>query len=158
MELDFPKRGELEPQFSRVTKWLRNDNGIPFGKAIDNYILDMSMYKVEYAKGNKFDLSSKRIAENMFAQIDEEVNHHMLMDEITNYMFDEAAVKSQDAFVTTFSGTNNRRQTTQWVSLCVKWRNGNTSWVNIKDTKEAYPVQLLEYAVEDNISMEPAFA
>ena len=31
-------------------------------------------------------------------------------------------------------------------------------WLALKDMKEAYPVQLAEYAVQNRISLEPAFA
>ena len=82
----------------------------------------------------------------------------MLMDKITDHRIDKAAVNSQDVFVTTSSGTKRRMQTTQGVSLCIKWRNSNTAWVALKDTKEDYPVQLAEYAVASKISMDPALA
>ena len=82
----------------------------------------------------------------------------MLMDEITDHWFDEATVKSQDTFVTTSSGTKRRRQITQVVSLCLKWREENTTWLALKDIKEAYPAQLAEYSVAAKISMEPAFS
>ena len=67
------------------------------------------MYKVKYANGEKSALYDNLIAENMFVQIDEEVNHHVLMDEITDNPFDKAALKSQDVFMTTSSGTKCRR-------------------------------------------------
>ena len=94
----------------------------------------------------------------MSAQIDEEGNHHVLMDKITDHRFDEAAVKSQDAFVTAYSGTKRRIQTTKGVSLFIKWCNGKTTWVALKEIKEAYPIKLLEYALAANISAEPALA
>ena len=80
------------------------------------------------------------------------------MDKITDRWFVDADVKSQDAFVTTSSGTKRRRQTTQGVSLCIKWRYGNTTQVVLIDLKEAYPVQLVEYTVEANNSTEPDFS
>ena len=94
----------------------------------------------------------------MFAQIDEEGNRHVMMDKINNHRFDEATVKIQDDFVTTSSGTKFRRQTTQGVSLCIKWRNGNTTWLALKDIKEAYSVQLADYTIAAKISAESAFA
>ena len=51
------------------------------------------MYEVEYVDGKNSDFSANLIAENMFTQINEEGNRHMLMDKITDYRFDEAAVK-----------------------------------------------------------------
>ena len=67
-------------------------------------------------------------------------------------------MKIQDSFVTTSSGTKCISHTTQGVSLCIKWRNGNTTWVALKYLKEDYPIQLAEYAVEAKIFMGPAFA
>ena len=78
------------------------------------------MYKVEYADGKKSDLYTNLIKENSFAYLDEEVNHHVIMDEITDHWFDDASVKSQDAFANIYSGTKRRRQTTQGVSMCIK--------------------------------------
>ena len=66
MELALPKRGELEPQFARVTKCLRDANGIPIGNAIDNPILDTRMYEVEHVDSRKTDLSANLIAKNIF--------------------------------------------------------------------------------------------
>ena len=73
------------------------------------------------------------------------------MGEITNHNFDEAELKSQEYFVITSYGTKHRRQTMQGVNLCIKWHNGNTPWVALKDIKEAHPVQLEDYAVESKI-------
>ena len=116
------------------------------------------MYKVEYTDRKKFALSANLIAENIFVQIYEEGNRHVLMDEITDHRFDEAVVKSQDAFVTITSGTKRTRQTTQRGSICIKWRDRNTLWVALKETKEAYPAQLADYAVAAKFSTEPTFA
>ena len=87
-------RGELDPQFARVTKRLRDANGLLIGNASDNPILDERMYKVEYMDSEKYALSANLIAENMFAKIDEEGNRHVIMDKITDHRFDEATVKS----------------------------------------------------------------
>ena len=59
MDLFLPKRGEPEPQFNRVAKRLCGANGLPIVKASDKPILDMCMYKVEYADGEKSALSAK---------------------------------------------------------------------------------------------------
>ena len=46
MELDLPKRGEPDPQFARVTKHLRDANGLPIGKTSDKPIMDTHLYEV----------------------------------------------------------------------------------------------------------------
>ena len=63
MDLAPPKRGEPEPQFSRVTKCLRDANGLTIGKASENPILYTRMYEVEYADGEKSSLSANLISE-----------------------------------------------------------------------------------------------
>ena len=80
------------------------------------------------------------------------------MYDITYHQFYEAAVKNQDAFVTTSSGTKRRRHTKKGVSICIKLGDGNTKWVSLKDLKEAYPVQLTDYAVAAKISTDPDFS
>ena len=108
MDLALPNRVEPDPQFARVTKCLHSVNGLPIGKASENPILDTRMYQIECTDGDKSLLSANLISENMFEQIDEEGNRHVLMDKITDHRFDEATVKRQDAFVTTSSGTKRR--------------------------------------------------
>ena len=78
------------------------------------------MFEFEYAYGEKSALSFNLIAENTFSQIVKELNCHIMMNKITDHWFDEAAVKSQDAFVTTSYGTKRRRQKTQGFSLYIK--------------------------------------
>jgi hypothetical protein len=68
MELALPRDG-AEVQFGRVTKRLRDKNGIPIGTANDNPILDTRMYEVEFQDGHRASLAANAIAENLFAQI-----------------------------------------------------------------------------------------
>ena len=52
MEVGVP-RDDDGPTFARVTKRLRDANGLPIGVANDNPILDTRMYEVEYPDGYK---------------------------------------------------------------------------------------------------------
>ena len=63
-----------------------------------------------------------------------------------------------DAFVTTSRGIKCRKETTQGWELLIKQKDGSTTWVALKDIKEAYPVQVAEYTVASRIADEPAFA
>jgi len=51
MELALPNGDGTEPAFARVTKQLRDANGLPIGTAHANPILDSRMYEVEYQDG-----------------------------------------------------------------------------------------------------------
>ena len=158
MELAIPQGDSLEPRLARVTKRLKDANGLPIGLANENPILDTRMYEVEYLDGERASLAANNIAENLFAQIDDEGNRQVLMDEIIGHRSNEHAVKQQDAFITTNTGTKRRKETTKGWELLVRWKDGGTDWITLKDIKESYPVQVAEYAVSSRISEEPAFA
>ena len=116
------------------------------------------MYEVEYQDGTKASLVANYIAENLFTQVDQEGNRHILLDELIDYRVNGREVKHQDAFFTTGTGMRRRRETTIGWELLAQWKDGSTNWVSLKDLKEAYPVQTAEYAVAAKIAMEPAFA
>ena len=70
MKLALPQGDSLEPRLSKVTKQLKDANGIPIGTANQNPLLDTQMYEVEFAGGEKASIAANSIAENVFAQID----------------------------------------------------------------------------------------
>ena len=67
-------------------------------------------------------------------------------------------MKQADAFITNKSATKRQRETTKGWELLVRWKDGTTSWVPLKDMKERYPVQTCEYSILVRIHEEPAFA
>ena len=82
MELALPKGDDPNHQMAKVTKRLRDANGIPIGTANDIPILDSRMYEVKYQDGTKASLVANYIAKNMFAQVDQEGNRHVLVREL----------------------------------------------------------------------------
>jgi hypothetical protein len=58
------------------------------------------MYEVEFQDGHRASLAANAIAENLFAQIDDEGNRHILFDEIIDYRTNNKQVTQQDAFIT----------------------------------------------------------
>ena len=115
------------------------------------------MYKVEYLDGERTSLAANNSAENLFAQIDDKGNRQVLMDEIIGHRSNKHTVKQQDAFITTKTGTKRRREATKGWELLIRWKDGGTDWIALKDIKESYPVQVAEYTVLSRISEEPAF-
>ena len=67
MELALPQGDSLELRLAKVTKRIKDANGIPISTAHDNPLLDTRMYEVEYVDGEKEVLSANHIAENLFA-------------------------------------------------------------------------------------------
>ena len=158
MELAFSHGDEATPQYAKVTKRLRDDNGIPIGTADDNPILDARMYGVEFMDGTKQSLSANYITENVFAKVDQDGNRQVLLDEIIDYRTTSKEVKQQDAFITARTSTKRRCETTIGWELLVQWKDGSTNWITLKDLKKSYLVQVAEYSVGARISMELAFA
>jgi hypothetical protein len=156
MELAIP-RDEAGPDFAKVTKRLRDKDGLPIGTANQNPILDTRMYEVEYPDGHKASLAANAIAENMFAQVDAEGNRYVLFEAIVDHRTDGSEVKMQDAFITTRNGNQRRKETTKGWEILVQWKDGSTTWITLKDMKNSYPVQLAEYAMQTRIAAEPAF-
>ena len=74
MELAVPRGDNPNPQYAKVTKRLRDADGIPIGTVNENPILDSHMYEVEYQDGTKASLAANYIVENLFTQIDQEGN------------------------------------------------------------------------------------
>ena len=103
-------------------------------------------------------MTANLIAENLLSQVDEDGHRQMLFSKIIDHRVTQDAIpKSQGTFITP-SGAIRKKRTTRGWELCVQWKGGSTEWVELKDLKESYPVQLAEYAVQNGIQDEPAFA
>ena len=158
MELVLPRSAPDTPEVAKVVKRLRDKDGRPIGRASDNPILDTRVYEVEYLDGHREAVAANVIAENLFAQVDDEGNRQVFLKEIIDHRTTGKQVPPEDAFVTLKNGVKRRRQTTVgWEILC-EWKDGSSTWVALKDLKESYPVQLAEYAIARKISDLPAFA
>jgi hypothetical protein len=158
MEITLPRGAATDGQYAKVTKRMRDENGMPIGTANDNPILDSRVYEVEFLDGHKEAMAANTIAENMFAQVDEEGNRHVILEEIIDHRTDGHAVTMDDAFITNSRGVKRRRDTTKGWQLLIQWKDGSTNWVPLKDIKNSHPVQVAEYAVGNKIAAEPAFA
>ena len=157
MELVLPRDSE-GPEFARVTKRLRDANGIPIGTADDNPILDSRVYEVEFADGYKASLTANAIAENLFSQVDDEGNRFVMLDSIVDHRVNGEELQKDHAFIISSNGGKRRKETTTGWEILLQWKDGSTTWETLKDVKECYPVQLAEYSHHRTISEEPAFA
>ena len=93
----------------------------------------------------------------MFTQCDPEGNQYLLLDSIIDHMVDATAVSDQDRYVHV-NGRKHHRKTTRGVKLCVRWKNGSTTWERLIDLKQSYPLELAEYAIANGIDGTPAFS
>ncbi|MEO6564809.1 MAG: hypothetical protein ABIO63_02135, partial [Casimicrobiaceae bacterium] len=100
MEVAMP-RSDAGTTFARVTKRMKDAEGRPIGVSNQNPILDSRLYEVEYQDGYKSAMAANAIAMNMFSQVDEEGNRHVLFDEIVDYCSNKDALKTEDSFLIT---------------------------------------------------------
>mmetsp|Transcript_4573 Transcript_4573/g.7098 ORF Transcript_4573/g.7098 Transcript_4573/m.7098 type:complete len:164 (-) Transcript_4573:1972-2463(-) len=115
------------------------------------------MYEVQFADEHKQAVAANIIAKNMFAMVDEEGHRHLLFDSIVDFRR-TSAVTQEDAFVVSSNGNRRQRETTKGWEILIQWKDGSTTWNKLKNVEDLYPVQLAEFAVQTNVSEEPAFA
>jgi hypothetical protein len=141
-----------------VIRRKRDVDGKPQGMSNNNPMLDTRRFEVRLSDGTMEEYDANTIAESMYSQVDDEGKSYILLDEIVDHRSDGHAVKKADMYITSKGGNRHIKPTTRGWKLCISWKDGSTSWENLKDLKESYPVQVAEYATACGIADEPAFA
>jgi hypothetical protein len=157
MDLALPRDGD-GPELARVKRRKTDQDGRPIGRANKNPILDTRVFEVEFLDGHTAAMTANGIAENLFAQVDQDGHRLLLMDEIIDHRRGQDAVSQAEAFITSSSGQKRRKKTTTGWDLLIRWKDGSETWTPLKDMKESYMVQTAEYAVQNRLHEEPAFA
>ena len=156
MELALPRDGD-GPELARVKRRKKDSDGI-IGTAHKNPILDTRVFEVEFIDGHTAAMTANAIAENLYSQVDQEGHRLLLMDEILDHRRGSDAVTVEDGFITSSNGQKRMKQTTKGWELLLRWKHGSETWTPLKDLKESYMVEMAEYAVQNRINEEPAFA
>ena len=89
----------------RVKKILNEAYGRTIGMANENPTLDLIMYEVEYRDGYVAAMVANVVAENIFAQVDQEGNIFVLIEYIINTRTNGTETLQKYAFVITKNGT-----------------------------------------------------
>jgi hypothetical protein len=141
----------------RVVKRARGLDGEPLGRAHANPLFDTREYDIEFTDGTTEKYQANLIAENMFAQVDDEGNQYLLLGEISDHKKDNTAVSMSEGTTRSANGNQVPKVTTRGWKLLVQWKDGSSSWEHLKDLKESNPIEVAEYAVANRIAEEPAF-
>jgi len=142
----------------RVMKRIRDDEGNPIGQRHQNPLLDTRQYEVQFQDGSTSEYTANLIAENLYSQCDTEGRRHLVFKEIVDHRKTLDAMPQEEAFITGYNGNRHRKKTTKGWDICVEWRDGSTSWIPLKDVKQANPLELSEYTIANKINNELAFA
>ena len=142
----------------RVKDRVRNEVGNLVGKADPNPLLDTSRYVVEYYDGSTDVLSANVIAEAIFSQVDDEGRDFLMLDEIVDHERDEKeALDDSNCWEVKKNGDKVLKRTTKGWRFRVRWKDGTHSWLPLKDLKESYSLQVIQYATGHQLLKELAF-
>jgi hypothetical protein len=131
-EVDLPHHGTVLQ--GKVKRRARDADGVLFGAANNNPILDTRMSQVEFPDSSSSEYAANKIAENMYSQCDPIGKQHVLFKAIIDHEKDSNAIgKDQDYSIQ--NGRQHRLKTTKDCKLCVEWINGTTSWVRLAELK-----------------------
>lgn len=150
-----PRGGEN--QLATVVKRCRNMDGIPTGTANDNPILDTREFIARFDDGAEQAYSANIIAENLYSQVDSEGKHFAIMKDIIDHEVSSDALQRSESEFRNKGGSIQHKRTTKGWRFLIEWKDGTSSWVDMKDLKESNPIELAEYAIANMISTEPAF-
>jgi hypothetical protein len=144
-------------KLGKVTGYKCDHMGNLVRRLHSNPLLNTRLYEVTFADGTVRDYTANKIAEAIYAEVDDEGNKHLLLDAIIDHRRDKAAVHKANMWVTSYNGNKQLRRTTQGSKLCVQWKDGSTSWETLANLKSLHPIQTAEYSIQKNIDSEPAF-
>ena len=82
----------------------------------------------------------------------------MMLAEIEDHRVLPNAIPKNEGTFMTSQGTTRKKRTTKGWDLLVRWKDGSSNWVCLKDIKASYPVEVMEYAFANKVQDEPAFA
>ena len=103
-------------------------------------------------------MTANAIASNLFAQVDRDGQLFVLFTAIIDSCTDCTQIKEGGSFIHISNGNKRRRETTKGWEVCIQWKDGSSTWNQVKDVKESFPVQLEEYTVLNQIAYEPEFS
>jgi hypothetical protein len=113
-------------QTGKVTGRKRGLDGVSRGRASANPILDTRTYNVEFPDSRSEEYTANVIADNMYAQCDEEGNQFLMLQNIVGHKTDGHSVERADMYIKVGSNKKIRKTTKGW-NLCVEWRDGTTT-------------------------------
>ncbi|KAL7524097.1 hypothetical protein ACHAWF_000813, partial [Thalassiosira exigua] len=120
-------------------------------------MLDTRVYEVQLEDGTHDHLMANKVAENLYAQVDDEGREILRFADIVDHRKDSTALTRENGFIKVQGGGSKCIKTTKGWEMLVEWKDGTSSWLPLRDVQEASPVKLTEYAVAMDLNKEPAF-
>ena len=132
------------------------------GKVIGNYnelpVLNTMLYDVQFPDGSIKPYPENLIAKNILMQADSDGLHHQLLEVILDHSKEKREIEKKNKYFVSKRGRRSMRKTTVRWKFNIKWRDGKTKWVSLKDLKESNSIEVVEYVTARDIQDEPVFA
>lgn len=139
----------------KVIRQSVDENGVARGQHNDNPLFSTRAYDVLFEDGCVREYAANVIAENVLSMADSSGHLSNEMESIVSHQRNGDAVSKEDAAKSKCKGLF---KTTKGWSLLVKFREGTSRWIELKDAKQANPVMVANYAYASDLEDEPAFA
>lgn len=88
-------------------------DGKPLGQHSANPELDHREYEIEYEDGTCDRMFANQIAANLFSQVDDDGNRHLLLKELTDHQSDQTAIRKENGYDISKYGIKTRKKTTR---------------------------------------------
>ena len=108
MEVLLPQDGEHE-RAAKVVERSKDDRGNIKGSSNDNPILNTRVYNVMFPDGAVQQYGANVIAENLYAQVDEDGYRYQLLDSIIDHRTDGTQLSKADGYIQSKSGTQRKQ-------------------------------------------------
>ena len=145
-------------EIAKVIGRKRDRDGNFIGRAHHNQRLDSRIFVVRFPDGDEKDVSYNVLAQHLFSQVDAEGNQYRLFREIIGHRKGKSALDKADQYRIGSDGRRTMKNTTTGWDFEVEWKDGSTSWLPLKEMKETNPVDVAQYARDNRLLEEPAFA
>ena len=141
-----------EPTMAKVTKCACDNERKPVGKQQHaNPLLDSREYECLLEDGTLYRYNANVIAENIFAQCDDEGRMHAVLQEITDHRKDRRAIHTLNGHKLTRKGSRIPKATTKGRKLWCQWKDGSSDWVELRHLKGSNPIKVAAYAVANRL-------
>jgi hypothetical protein len=148
----------MEIEMRSPSHWQkRNIEGEYIGPAHSKPILDSRIFMIRFADGEEKDIAYNILAEHLYSQVVEEGNQCCLFKEIFNHQRNENALDKADLYMVLTNGKQIPTKSTAGWDFEVEWKDGTTSWLPLKESKETNGVEVAQYANDNRLIEEPAF-
>ena len=95
---------------------------------------------------------ANKLAVNIYSQLDDEGREHLKFKNIIDHRKNGSALNMENGFIHLKNGQKKCKPTTRGWQVLVEWKDDTTTWMDMKDVKEASPIELAEYAIANQIS------